>query len=250
MDLDEAKKVLGTGTEISIPHVLQCFDVKFWVIFENHELQAKLDNLVLSKQTLLRKCVEHEMETKRFFKIAEHSPFKNTCKACKGSGEIYKFLRKTTPIKCKICLGQKEVWVRCNSCNGTTIFQPRPDSKAVTCRTCLKYYEKETDPDKKEEIKGKIPFKCDKCRGSGERFILVRSHEIDTTTPCKRCNELGFIPPKRKPKKPDVRPHKPPKLVANPVLSSEIADKLKQVIPTDPPEEMINPDPEQPSEDK
>lgn len=241
MELEEAKKILGSGEELSISHVLKCFDVKYWALNENNELNEKLDTLILSKQTLLRKCVEMEMQTRRFFKIAEQAPFENICSACKGAGEIYKFARGLKAVKCRTCLGQKEVWVKCHSCKGTTIYQPTPESTPVTCRTCRKYYEKETDPEKREKIKGKIPFKCDKCRGSGERLVLIRTHEIESTTPCKRCNELGFIPPKKK--KDHSRSKKyVGEATPNPVLSSEIASKIKESIDAPHPEEMIEPD--------
>jgi DnaJ-class molecular chaperone len=241
MDLEEAKKILGSGKELTIPHVLKCFEVKYWALNENNELDQKLDTLILSKQTLLRKCVEMEVKTRHFFKVAEQAPFKNICPACKGAGEIYKFARGLKVVKCRTCLGQKAAWVKCTDCKGTGMYQPTPESNPVPCRECRKYYDRETDPKKKEMIKGKILFKCDKCRGTGQIKVLIRTHEIESTTPCKRCNELGFIPPSRKKDHSQSKKHLT-EATPNPVLSSEIASKIKESIDAPHPEEMIEPD--------
>jgi hypothetical protein len=241
MQKDEARTILGTGDTATIEHVLRCLDVTYWAMAENQDFE-KLDETVEAKNLLLRHCVEEEMKTKHFFKIADVAPFKDVCPACKGAGEMYKFARATKGIKCKICLGQKEVWVKCEDCGGTTIFKKKPDSKGITCRKCRKFYENEPDLEKREKIKGKIPIKCDLCRGSGEKRILIRSFEIESTTPCKKCRGLGFLTPnpKTKPFKKKKVKRTPPS-PDNPVLTKEIMEKLSEEASPPVKEEMINP---------
>jgi len=240
MNHDEAIAILGTGQTLSIAHVLKCLDVSYWAMRENKDF-SKLDELVEAKNTLLRECVEEEKRVRRFFKIPDHAPFKNLCPACKGAGEIYKFLRTIKQIKCKVCLGKKEVWVACPDCLGTTVFKKKPDSKGITCRNCLKYYENEPDEKKAAERKGKVPFKCSACRGTGSKPILIVSHKIESTTPCKKCDQLGFLPPKMKKTELNriVRHSQQP--MSNPVLTKDIAEKLAQPMPEKPEEEMIEP---------
>jgi hypothetical protein len=240
MNQDEARSVLQVEGDAKIREVLQSLVSKHSEMVRVDDF-TDLEKLIKAKNTMLRPWVENEMKTRRYFKIPDHAPFSNICPACKGAGEMYKFFRTTKGIKCNICLGEKEVWLACRDCDGTTMYRKKPDSKPIICRTCRRYYENETDPAKIAKIKGKVPFRCTKCRGTGEKPIVIRSHEIEDTTSCKKCGGLGFIPPKRKKK------NHPPKKIkiaepANPVLTQDIYNKLQEPPPEKPTEEMIEPE--------
>lgn len=67
--------------------------------------------------------------------------------------------------------------------------------------------------------------KCSRCIGTGKIKRAFLTHTMKSTTPCKQCNELGFIIPKSFTKK----PYKAPRLAVT-VFSREIAKTLSQLI--------------------
>ncbi len=207
------EKLLGVGTDYTPEHILKCFEADYWVKEENDELD-QIDPYIEAKNQLLQIIVSSQMKAQRYFEII--SPFENTCIACRGTGEIYKFKRKTVQVNCHICAGKKKVKVKCRSCKGTGRFKKRWKSGGgidVSCRTCGG--EKE------------IFIKCIECRGKGKKRKIVPDHEISSTTPCKHCQQLGFtsnVPKKAKMKtKKEYHPN-------NPVLSANLAEMIKDKI--------------------
>ena len=173
----------------------------------------------LAKNILMQFVVSGQMEKQRYFEVV--SPFDESCISCKGTGEIYKFERKTVKVNCHICAGKKKVTVKCRSCKGTGRFEKRWQGGggiSVTCKTC--------------KGKGSVRVKCSNCRGKGKIKKVVPSHKIKSTTPCKHCDELGFIHPKPKKVHTKKSTHKKhyKSHVDNPVISAEAAKNLSQTL--------------------
>lgn len=236
--LAEFEKMLGVGTNYTPEHVLRCFQVSYSVKKENSELD-QIGPFIEAKNNLLRHLVSSQMKAERYFEI--NSPFKDSCAGCKGTGEIYKFKRKSVKVNCHICAGKKKVEVecptckgiekkkvkvKCPTCKGSGRFQKRwrgGGGVNLSCKTCkgsggINIFCKTC------KGKKKIAVKCSECLGKGKKLKNVPDHRIKSTTPCKPCQQLGFI--EDKPVKPMKKRHQP----ANPVLTEHLADKIKGLI--------------------
>ncbi len=167
------------------------------------------------------------------------------CSACSGLGELIKFNKKPKEVECLKCktvsyildnenivVNQDIVLVNgedktkdpkykrllgmriedCESCDGTGryITEPEPDLRInVQCKTCrgMKYH--------KESKKTQILIKCKTCRGNRLVTIPVLAPSVQSTTLCRPCSGMGFVPPKPGPN--------------NPVLTKDLASKIKNM---------------------
>jgi hypothetical protein len=201
MGLDHAENVIGVGTEYNMKHVLKCFEIVHWVNIENCDYHL-LPEIIEAKNTLIRSLVRDQKRKYRVFEI--ESPFKNTCPRCRGSGEIFKFFKKTVKVNCHICGRAGTVDAICPKCRGSGRFIKRWKQGGGVNLEC-----------KKCKGKGKIKVNCKECVGKGQIPKGVLCDEIESTTPCRKCGQLGFIvkdSPKSKKKKShksERRPFKP-----------------------------------------
>ncbi len=208
--LAEFEKMLGVGTNYTPEHVLKCFQISYLVKKENDELD-QVNSFVDAKNHLLRHLVSSQMKAERYFEII--SPFKNSCPACRGTGEIYKFRRKTVEVNCHICAGKGKIKVKCPTCKGSGRYQRRWKGGGginVSCKTC--------------KGKKRVPAKCDECLGTGKKPKSVPDHKIKSTTSCNRCKQLGFIEAKL------IKSTKKERRPTNPVLTENLGSKIKQII--------------------
>ena len=217
MELGHAEKLIGVGMEYDMKHVLRCFEIVHWAKVENREFQ-QLPNVIQAKNIIMRNLVSEQKKKFRFFEI--ESPFEKTCPKCKGSGEIFKFFRKTVKVNCHICGGSSEIIDRCPKCKGTGRFVKRWKPGGGVNVQCIKC-----------KGKGKTKVKCKECEGKGKLKKPVLSNELKSTTPCKRCRQLGFITkptPKTKKKKPKKQTNIIP---FNPIAGKDgktLADIIKE----------------------
>lgn len=103
----------------------------------------------------------------------------------------------------------------CIACRGTGEIFKFNKLEAVDIRCPVCSGEKEIDG-----------VTCSRCLGNGKIKKAFYDHTLKSTTPCKQCNELGFIIPKKKATK---QPYKSPK-VTTPVFSQEIAKTLSEIL--------------------
>ena len=216
--IPECEHLLGLGRKYTPEAVLEAFKVSYKEI-EDDDHGPFLE----AKNTLLRHLVTQQMKAKRFFSVM--SPFDDSCIACRGTGEIYKFRQKSVKVNCHICAGKKTVKTDCPSCNGSGRYIKRWKGGGginVTCRKC--------------EGSSKVVVQCSECRGAGKIKKMVLDHTIKSTTPCKICHELGFTSNKRpKPKKKRKKSgtYKSGGHMSNPVLPFDLANKIKSAIDKD-----------------
>ena len=210
LPVKEALAIVGIDPEeVTAEEVLAGFKTAFDALIVSNEGDIESEEvakLVFAKNVVLREIVSSQMEEQRYFEIS--SPFDNSCTHCKGTGEIYKFQRKTVMVNCHICAAKGELKLKCPSCSGTGRFKKKWKGGGginVKCRTC--------------GGTGKAIVKCSNCRGKGKVKKPVLDHQIKSTTPCKYCGELGFIIPKKK--KPR-REH-----IENPVIPADLASQIK-----------------------
>jgi len=215
--ITDYEKMLGLPTNYTPEVVLKSFEVSYWVKEQNGELDT-IGSDVEAKNMVLQHLVSAQMKAQRYFEIV--SPFENSCVACRGTGEIYKFKRKTVKVNCHICAGKKQVKVNCPSCRGTGRYVKKWKSGGginVTCNKC---------DGKKEKY-----VECVECLGKGKKKKIVPDHEIKSTTPCKHCQQLGFATnhaiPQQKEKKIPVYTRSEP---FKPVMDQNLADKIKASI--------------------
>ena len=219
MPIVEAEKMLGVGKKYDIGHVLKCFDVIHWAKEENKETD-EIPTIILAKNSLLRNLVSNQKKKYRFFTI--ESPFEKTCNKCKGAGEIYKFIKKTVDVNCHICGKKGTLKQDCPTCKGTGRFIKRWKAGGGVNLECKK-------------CKGtkKVESKCARCLGKGTIPKPVLTHVLKSTTPCKKCNQLGYLTQSAPPKKKIThkKKKKAKRTPFTPVMDQSLADKIKAGIP-------------------
>jgi len=213
--------VLGTGSGYDMNHVLRCFDAKLWAAEENEELTPELkDELIRSKNILLRNLVIKQVNEVGHFTIDKSPPFENTCTHCNGVGERYKFVRKSKRVKCMKCQNGKIIET-CPTCKGTGRFVTKDDEENVpltinvVCKTC------EGKKIEEGSEKTQIEYVCRICHGRTTVKTFAIIGVLRSTTPCEQCKGLGFLPPKKK-RVPD-----------NPVLDENLGNKIKEELVKD-----------------
>lgn len=164
-------------------------------------------SLIDSKNILIREIIEKQLRPnpKKIYRI--RVPFKS-CKACKGTGENYRFEYKTEKENCKHCDENGVRVEMCTRCFGKGKRYSKKDKIMIRCFGCGgigKYvFSKGKDRDK--------DIKCRVCRGKGYREKMVPTGRILNHTTCKVCEGTG--------KRPEEK-------FGTSVLSSEMAQVLK-----------------------
>jgi len=208
MTVEEALAIVGIDADRVTPELVL---TGFEIAWKGNPADQK--QLKLAKNLVMQHLVSEQMKKQRYFEIT--SPFANSCVSCRGTGEIYKFNRKPVEVNCHICAGKKKVSVECRKCKGSGRYIERwPEGGGLNleCTTC--------------KGKGKVRVKCSNCYGKGKIKKIVPDHTIKSTTPCKHCDELGFILPKPIIEK---KKHVTPPL-SNPVISTATAAALSEMI--------------------
>ncbi len=171
----------------------------------------------------------------------------NPCSACNGLGERIKFGRKPKKVGCLKCktvseyiLDNEKIVVNedivlvdgvdktedikykrllgrviedCESCDSKgryiTVDEEFGGSNNLECKTCRggKYHE--------GSKKTQILIKCKTCKGNRILSIPVLAANVQSTTLCRPCSGMGFVPPKPSPN--------------NPVLTKDLASKIKNM---------------------
>ena len=209
LSIEEACAVVGIDTDLEKPQMILA---GFEIAWNANPPDRK--KLILAKNLIMRQMVSEQMKAQRYFEIT--SPFQHSCISCRGTGEIYKFNRKPVFVNCHICAGKKKVTVECRTCKGSGRYITEDSSTNCTLRLNLKCTTCKG--------KGKVRVKCSECFGKGKKKKIVPDHTIKSTTPCKHCNELGFILPKPGKRKKETPP------IGNPVISTETAAALTDMI--------------------
>lgn len=170
-----------------------------------------LEKLTNAKNILMRAAIEMMVEKTGKFNLTDLLEFKDSCPACKGTGELYKFFRTETVVDCKFCdqengkaTGKKTIL--CKSCEGSGMYK-----EGVPCRAC--------DKDEQGKPSGKKLVICRRCRGTKEFHKITIDSRLKSTTCCNKCGGLGHFQQK---KENVIMP-------INPVISVELADKIKQI---------------------
>ena len=250
MTLEDAQKVLGSGNILEPEHLVKCYQTKMWADKENGELtHERQKTLSESWRTTHQKEVINQVAKNGKFVLDIH--FNDlegieTCDACKGAGERFKFAKKPIQVGCLKCkdtlinLNGKDLIIEldkitydgndvsddprykkylgkvvedCISCGGTGRYIVKDEeyggSNNLECKTCHA-----------QNIDGlsettQVIIKCKTCKGKRRIKIPVISAEIKSTTICRKCGGAGFVA---------LRPQKQP---MNPVISADIAAGIK-----------------------
>lgn len=207
LTLTEAFAVVGIGPETIDPTaVLSTFKTTWSLSHSDRK------NIISAKNVVMQHLVSQQMKKKRYFEVL--SPFDKTCPSCKGTGEIYKFTKKPVDVNCYICGGKGNLVEECHVCKGSGRHITRWVKGGGADLKCTKCDGKKT-----------IHIKCLNCNDGKIRKIVVE-YPIKSTTPCKYCNELGFIVPKLpKPKEKYVT-----RKIGTPVMTKEMASALSNMI--------------------
>ena len=202
MELGHAEKIIGVGNNYDMKHTLNCFEIVHWAKKENREYDL-IPPVIEAKNVIMRNLVIEQKRKFRFFEI--ESPFDNTCPKCKGSGEIYKFFKKSVKVNCHICGGSCKITNTCPKCKGSGRYIRKWKGGGGVNLEC-----------KKCEGKGKVKVNCLDCKGKGKIKKAVLSDELKSTTPCKKCRQLGFVTIQSFKKKKKSKPIKTQKTLFQP----------------------------------
>ncbi len=216
---------------ITVPHTL----INFRSMIVNDDItDHSRSELMEAKNVVIRTWIEEQLQKQGHWDIK--SPYKDECKRCYGTGEIYKLEKEKFTKPCTFCNGLGHLWLVCKNCKGSGRYI-NEDKECkdliinVKCN-CAKFAEEYGD-----KYKGKIRVLCRECRGKGSATNLKKSEswkdkdfrytgKIYSTTKCPHCYGYGFpVTPRR---------------FVNPVLSN----KLAQIINTEP---AVHEDPLTPS---
>jgi hypothetical protein len=141
---------------------------------KNEILSSKEDKNDVTAQLL----IDQVAELKKFF-IPTKVFGDDTCTACNGLGYKMLWHRELSVRTCLKCDGGKKT-VPCKKCQNGRYIRNKGDLKInVECKFC--------HGTKQREVK------CRTCRGTGELRKMVITPKLKSTTPCKKCRELGFI---------------------------------------------------------
>ncbi len=197
--IETAKRTLGIGGNFDEIIVLGNFN----------DLMEKASDPILidSKNTLIRDIIERQLRPNPEKPYRIRVPFKG-CKACKGTGETYRFEYKPEKENCKHCDENGVRVEMCTRCFGKGKRYSKKDKIMIRCFGCEgsgKYvFSKGKDRDK--------DIKCRVCRGKSYREKLVPTGKIIGHAECKVCKGTG--------KRPEEK-------FGTSVLSSEMALLLK-----------------------
>jgi hypothetical protein len=165
-------------------------------------------DLIQGKNMVMGVLIEQQIAENQKFVI--DSPFENTCKKCKGSGELYRFSRKEIEIDCPKCKGEggKKGECRCKNTDHPGKFYKKMEDDLFIKTEC-------------KHCKGTLEafYKCDRCRGEGKTKIWVIDR-IEHRSVCDVCNGRGFFPAKKK-KESDLA-------VIPKMLGEQIKEKMKE----------------------
>jgi DnaJ-class molecular chaperone len=252
MTIEEAIQVLGTGGFVTydINHFLKCYQTKLWAAVENDELTDAVEaKLSAGWRTFNQADVINQIkENGKFVLDITFNDLDGveTCDACRGAGERFKFAKKPVQVGCLKCkdtlihLNDKDLIIEgdiityagkdvsdnpnyqrylgkvveeCTSCGGSgryvVVDKEFGGKNDLECKTCHGI-----NIDGRSEIT-QVLTKCKTCKGKRWIKIPVISPEIKSTTPCRKCRGTGYTFPK------------PEKLPMNPVISKDIASGIK-----------------------
>ena len=250
MSLEKACATLGTGSQTDIDHFLKCYQLALWAAIENDELTDALESeyaaawRVGNQHDVIRQIKENG----KFVLDINFNDLEDveTCDACRGAGERFKFAKKPVQVGCLKCkdtlihLNDKDLVIAgdlitydgkdvsdnpnyqrylgkvvedCISCGGTGRYivedKEFGGKNNLLCKTCRGI-----------NIDGlskttQVITKCKTCKGKRRIKIPVISPEIKSTTPCRKCKGTGYTVPK-----PEAQP-------MNPVISKDLGSAIK-----------------------
>jgi DnaJ-class molecular chaperone len=252
MTLEDARKVLGTGNNQDYDNLLKCYQLAIWAAGENGELTPALEEKFSHAWRVGNKneMSNQVLKNGKFVMDARFNDLDGveTCDACRGAGERFKFARKPVEVGCLKCkdvlinLNGKDLIIEldkitfdgkdvsedpnfknylgkvvedCTSCDGTGRYivedKEFGGSNNLQCKTC---HGKNIDGKSKTT---QIIIKCKTCKGKRRLKIPLISHEFESTTICRKCSGKGFVNqcPKHE--------------LMNPVISKDIAAAIKNL---------------------
>jgi len=224
-DMDYAINLLKLGDSYDVPTLLGSFENEIHTSIDDR-MTRMLKPLTEAKNILLRHAIEQMIAKDGRFDVSRFIPYKDACDSCHGTGELYKFFRKSTTVPCKFCDGEKYVIIKCRACKGTTRYRKRKNGLGVNveCSRCTR------DPETKMPT-GQEKVKCRHCLAKGTFRKLIIDSKIKSTTHCRKCKGRGFLLPE--PTAPakktfsDKRSARPANLI-NPVISADLGKQLKR----------------------
>jgi hypothetical protein len=219
--LAEAQESFGIKDSMlgNINLILKFYLIEYNKKKENGNLYKALPKMKKHRNLLIQTNLLTQIHSAGQFLIPGKA-YPNSCRRCNGTGELYNFNRTIKPVKCNKCEGG-EVWTKCDKCQGNgkyyiEITNERGDPEQLNCDKCKK---------SPKNHKGQTKITCLCCMGTTVAHIQVLHHSLNSTTPCPVCRSLGFILPKKK-KTQNI----PARIIHNPVLAGDLAEKLKSHI--------------------
>ena len=216
----EAANLLNLEDDYDVETLLTQFEKEIHASIDNKKTRM-LKPLTDAKNILLRHEVEQMVEESGKFSFEGLIPFETGCRACRGTGELYKFYRQSATEPCNKCEDGRAL-IPCRACKGTTRYKKKQGNLHINvdCTRCAK--------DSEGNLMGKEYVKCRACRGTGTYRKLVIAPKIKSTTHCRECKGRGFTLPEPPPKAAKITTTVKAAEPENPVLSADLGTKLKE----------------------
>jgi len=183
--LESTDPEVTSSVEYEIASYLRAFAV---AVHDNVKSKnfKKIRDLKYDKTKEMISLTEKMVELYDNFNFKGIIPFEKICTKCEGTGVKFKFFRKLVKVECKFCdkdpdTGKANGYrtFSCKPCHGTGKYE-KANGEKITCTNC--------------EGRGKVTFKCNKCRGNKTFTLHPIDSKIKSTTHCKPCDGMGFIP--------------------------------------------------------
>lgn len=177
---------------ITMAHTL----INFRSMITNDELTDHPESVLMNaRNVIVESWIEEQLQKQGHWELK--SPYKDECKRCNGTGEIYKLEKEKKP--CHACNGDGYLWLNCRNCKGTGRYKNEDKDLIINVEcNCAKFASHYG-----EEFKGKIRVRCRECLGKGTSSNLTKSKSwqhknfrytgrIYSTTKCPYCYGYGF----------------------------------------------------------
>lgn len=178
MALEDAQKVLGSGSVLESEHLVKCYQMAIWADKEN-------DTLTQERQKLLAEAWRVGNRHEVIQQVANNGKFVldlhfnelegiETCDACRGAGERFKFAKKP-------------IWVGCLKCKDVLINLNGKDLIIELDKIIHDSNDVSDDPKYKKYL-GKVVETCISCKGTGRYITEDKEFGGKNDLECKTCH--------------------------------------------------------------
>jgi len=178
MNLEDAQKVLGAGDNLESEHLVKCYQMAIWADKENDELTHEREKLLAAAWRVGNQhdVIQQIANNGKFVLDINFNDLEGieTCDACKGAGERFKFAKKPVQVGCLKC---KDVLIHLNG------------KDLIIELDVITYDGKDVSDDSRyQRYLGKVVEDCISCGGTGRYITKDEEYGGSNNLQCKTCH--------------------------------------------------------------